>query len=125
MTVGAYDKLQPAMPAVVPATRVHVAEVGTNLPVELVVKPTVPVGVVAPDDDVSVTVAVHVVDEFMVAVFGTQETLVLVEFSIAGVTLTVVLPWLPECVLSPPKAAETKSWPLPVGVRLTEQADSE
>ncbi len=102
MTVGAYDKLQPAMPAVVPAARVHVAEVGANLPVELVVKPMVPMGVVAPDDDVSVTVAVHVVDEFMVAVFGTQETLVLVEFSTAGGTLTVVLPWLPECVLSPP-----------------------
>ena len=71
------------------------------MPVELVVTPTVPVGVVAPDDDVSVTMAVHDVGEPMVVVFGTQETLVLVEFRIAGVTLTVVLPWLPECVLSP------------------------
>src|SRR5437867_12488013 len=92
VTVGAYDKLQPAMPAVVPATRVHVAEVVANLPVELVVKPTVPVGVVAPDDDVSVTVAVHVVDELEITVFGIQETLVLVEFSIAGVSLTVAFP---------------------------------
>ena len=89
------------MAADVPATRAHVVEVGVNVPVELVVKPTVPVGVVAPDTDVSVTVAVHVVGELMVRVFGTQETLVLVEFRIAGVTLTVVLPWLPECVLSP------------------------
>ena len=71
------------------------------MPVELVVTPTVPVGVVAPDDDVSVTMAVHDVGEPMVVVFGTQETLVLVESSIAEVTLTVVLPWLPECVLSP------------------------
>ena len=89
------------MTAVVPATRAHVAEVGVNVPVELVVKPTVPVGVVAPDADVSVTVAVHVVGELMVRVFGTQETLVLVESSIAEVTLTVVLPWPLACVLSP------------------------
>jgi len=88
--------------AVVPTARVQVAEVGVNVPVEFVVNPTVPVGVVAPDDDVSVTVAVHIVGEIMIRVFGTQETLVLVGFSIAGVTLTVVLPWLPECVLSPP-----------------------
>ena len=89
------------MAAVVPAIRVHVAAVGVKVPVELVVTPTVPVGVVAPDDDVSVTMAVHDVGEPMVVVFGTQETLVLVESSIAEVTLTVVLPWLPECVLSP------------------------
>ena len=88
------------MAAVVPAIRVHVAAVGVKVPVELVVTPTVPVGVVAPDDDVSVTMAVHDVGEPMV-VFGTQETLVLVEFSIAGVTLTVVLPWPLACVLSP------------------------
>ena len=49
------------MPAVVPEVRVHVAEVGLNVPVEFVVKPTVPVGIVAPDDEVSVTIAVHVV----------------------------------------------------------------
>jgi hypothetical protein len=38
-----------------------VAEAGLNVPVEFVVKPTVPVGAVALEDDVSVTVAVHVV----------------------------------------------------------------
>ncbi len=97
------------MAAVDPAARVQVVEVGANVPVELVVKPTVPVGVVAPDDDVSVTVAVHVVSELTVALFGIQEILVLVEFSIAGVTLTVVLPWLPKCMLSPLYFAETES----------------
>jgi len=85
----------------VPATRPHVVEVGVNVPVELVVNPTVPDGIVAPEADVSVTVAVHVVGEPMVRVFGVQETLVLVEFNIAGVTLTVVLPWPLACVLSP------------------------
>jgi len=74
VTVGAYDKLQPAMPAVVPAARVHVAEVGANLPVELVVKPTVPVGVVASDDDVSVTVTVHLLDCPIVTGFGVHDT---------------------------------------------------
>ncbi len=49
------------MPAAVPATRVHVVEVGVNVPVEFVEKPTIPVGVVAPDADVSVIVAVQVV----------------------------------------------------------------
>jgi len=49
------------VPAIVPDVRVHVAEAGLNVPVELVVKPTVPVGAVAPEDDESVTVAVHVV----------------------------------------------------------------
>ncbi len=93
--------LQLAIAAVVPAIRVHVVEVGVNVPVELVAKPTVPVGVVAPDTDVSLTVAVHVEGEPMVTVFGTQETLVLVGLSITGVTLTVVLPWPLTCVLSP------------------------
>ena len=49
------------MPAGGPDARVHVADVGLNVPVEFDVKPTVPVGAVAPEDDVSVTVAVHVV----------------------------------------------------------------
>ena len=93
--------LQLAVATVVPAARVHVVEVGVNEPVELVVKPTVPVGVVAPDTDMSVAMAVHVAGEPMVVVFGTQETPVLVGLSITGVTLTVVLPWPLTCVLSP------------------------
>ena len=44
-----------------PATRVQLAEVGLNVPVELVVKLTEPVGVVRPVADVSATVAVQLV----------------------------------------------------------------
>ena len=47
------------MPAVVPAANVQLADVGVNVPVELVVKLTEPVGVVGLVD-VSVTVAVQV-----------------------------------------------------------------
>ena len=50
-----------AVPAVVPAASVQLAEAGLNVPVELVVKLTDPVGVVAPVADVSVTVAVQLV----------------------------------------------------------------
>ena len=47
------------MPAVVPAANVQLADVGVNVPVELVVKLTEPVGVVGLVE-VSVTVAVQV-----------------------------------------------------------------
>jgi len=47
------------VPAVVPAANVQLADVGVNVPVELVVKLTEPVGVVGLVD-VSVTVAVQV-----------------------------------------------------------------
>ena len=50
-----------AVPAMVPAARVQLAEVGLKVPVELVVKLTDPEGVVAPVADVSVTVAVQLV----------------------------------------------------------------
>ena len=49
-----------AVPTRVPADKVQLAETGLKVPVELVVKPIEPVGVVAPDVDVSVTVAVQV-----------------------------------------------------------------
>ena len=49
------------MPAVVPADRLQLADVGLNVPVLFVVKPTVPVGAVGVPD-VSVTVTVHVED---------------------------------------------------------------
>jgi hypothetical protein len=61
---------------VVPAPRVHVA-VGLNVPVELVVKLTVPVGVVG-DEDVSVTVAVQVVATLIPTGLGLHETAVVV-----------------------------------------------
>jgi len=49
------------VPAIVPADKVQLAEVGLNVPVELVVKLTEPVGVEAPVEEVSVTVAVQLV----------------------------------------------------------------
>ena len=48
-----------AVPAVAPAARVQLADVGVNVPVELVVKLTEPVGVVGLVE-LSVTVAVQV-----------------------------------------------------------------
>ncbi len=59
MTLGEYDTLQFAVPAVVPAARVHVALEGVKVPVLLVVKVMVPVGVVGLED-VSVTITVQV-----------------------------------------------------------------
>ena len=47
------------MPVVVAAASVQLAEIGLNVPVELVVKLTEPEGVVRPVVDVSATVAVQ------------------------------------------------------------------
>lgn len=62
------------------------------MPVEFVEKLIIPVGVVAPDDEVSVTVAVHVVWLFTWTDGGLQETVVLVAWGGGDVTvrLTVV-----------------------------------
>jgi len=49
-----------AVPAAVPGDRVQLAETGLKVPVELLVKLTEPAGVVAPDVDASLTVAVQV-----------------------------------------------------------------
>jgi len=49
-----------AVPTAVPADKAQLAETGLKVPVELVVKLTEPTGVVALDEDVSVTVAVQV-----------------------------------------------------------------
>ena len=49
-----------AVPTAVPADKAQLAETGLKVPVEFVVKLTEPTGVVAPDADVSVTVAVQV-----------------------------------------------------------------
>src|SRR2546422_8776208 len=101
MTVGVYDKLQPAVPAIVPAARVHVAEVGANLPVELVVKSTVPVGVVEPNDDLSVTVTVHVLNCPMATGFGVHDTVVVVVSRGTVSTLTGKVPLLVRWFASP------------------------
>ena len=66
--------------------------VGLNVPAPLLVKVTVPVGVVFVPTSVSLTVAVQVVDVPGGTVEGEQLTLVLVE---RFVTVTVVVPLLP------------------------------
>ncbi len=65
------------MPAIVPAASVQLAAVGVKVPVEFVVKLTVPVGVVGLDD-VSVTVAVQPLPVFTVTEAGEHATLVVV-----------------------------------------------
>jgi hypothetical protein len=57
------------VPAIVPAARVQLAEIGVKVPVEFVVKATAPVGVVALDE-VSVTVTVQVLALFTVTELG-------------------------------------------------------
>jgi hypothetical protein len=69
-----------------------------NVPALLLVNVTVPVGVVAPPPEVSLTVAVQVVDIPCWRVLGTQLTLAEAERIVA---VTVVVPLLVECVLSP------------------------
>ena len=81
------------MPAIVPAASVQLAAVGVNVPVEFVVKLTVPAGVVGLDD-VSVTVAEQLVALLMVRDAGEQATEVVVVCGGAGVAATVNVPWL-------------------------------
>ena len=81
------------MPAVVPAARVQLAAVGAKVPVEFVVKLTVPVGVVGLDD-VSVTVAVQMLALLTVTEAGEQATEVVVVCGGAGVAAIVNVPWL-------------------------------
>jgi hypothetical protein len=69
-----------------------------KLPALLLLKVTVPVGVVAPAPEVSLTVAVQMVDIPCWRVLGTQLTLVEDERIVA---VTVVVPLLVECVVSP------------------------
>jgi len=81
------------VPAVVPAVRVQLAAVGVKVPVEFVVKLTVPVGVVGLDD-VSVTVAAQLVALLTVTEAGAQATEVVVECGGDGVAAIVNVPWL-------------------------------
>ncbi len=69
------------------------AELKVPTPLEL--KLTVPVGVLGVPPPVSVTVAVQVVDAPTATVAGEQLTVVDVE-RLAAMTVTVVLPELPE-----------------------------
>ncbi len=76
-----------------PAARVQLAAVGVKVPVEFVVKLTVPVGVVGLDD-VSVTVAVQLVALLTVTELGEQAMDVVVVCGGAGDTAIVNVPWL-------------------------------
>jgi len=79
------------VPAVVPAARVQLADVGLKVPVLLVAKLTVPVGVVG-DVELSVTVAVQLVEVPDVTELGEQVTLVVVVCGGAGVAATRNVP---------------------------------
>ncbi len=81
------------MPAVALAARVQLVA-GVNVPVEFVVKLTLPVGVMTVPGEVSLTVAVQLVAWLTTTEAGEHPTLVEV---IRGVTVTVkVLGPLPE-----------------------------
>ena len=79
------------MPAIVPAARVQLAEVGMKVPVLFVVNATVPVGLVG-DVEVSVTVAVQLVEVPDVTELGEQATLVVVVWRGKGVAVTRNVP---------------------------------
>jgi hypothetical protein len=70
-----------------------------KVPVELLLKVTVPVGVIAPAPDESATVAVHVVDTPEFTEAGLHETVVVVE---RIVDARVNEPLLPVWTESPP-----------------------
>jgi hypothetical protein len=70
-----------------------------KVPVLLVVKVTVPVGVIAPVPDESATVAVQLVAWFELTLAGEHDTVVVVDLRVEA---TVELPALPVCTLSPP-----------------------
>lgn len=70
--VGVYMTEQEAVPAVVPATNVH-GDVA-NVPVPLVMKSAVPVGVLDVPTSMSVTVAVHLVAVPMLTDAGEHDT---------------------------------------------------
>jgi len=86
---------------------------GVKVPVPLLAKVTVPVGVVAPAPEVSVTVAVQLVPWLTATDGGVQLTVVLV---VRLVNVTFVLPLLVACVLSPPYEAVMACVPVPTAV---------
>jgi hypothetical protein len=81
-----------------PEARVQLAA-GVKVPVELVVKLTVPVGVMAPVPDESATVAVHVLGVLSRTLAGEHATVVVV---VRRVEASVKLPLLPVWLESPP-----------------------
>ena len=98
----------------VPATRVQVIEL--NVPVELVVKVTVPVGTIPPAPDVSETVAVQVEATLSGTLAGEHATVVLVVLRVeAIVKVPLLVLWAPSPRYDPVIAA----WPTTVGVYVT------
>jgi hypothetical protein len=83
-------------------TRASVQLAALNVPAPLDVKPTVPDGVVAPTPDVSITVAVQIVERLTGTLDGWQLTLVLVDRAPDELWLMLVLPLLGVCTASPP-----------------------
>ncbi len=81
----------------VPAAKVH--DVALNVPVLLLVKLTVPVGVTAPAPEESATVTVQVVADPVFTDAGEQVTAVVVARLVEA---RVNVPLLPVCTLSPP-----------------------
>jgi len=73
--------------------------VALKVPVEFVVKDTLPVGVIAPVPDASATVTVHVLGVLSSTLAGEQETVVLVARIVEA---SVNVPLLPLWVESPP-----------------------
>ena len=69
------------------------------MPVELVVKVTLPVGVTAPVPEESATAAVQVVGVLSKTLAGEQRTVVVVDLKVDAI---VKLPLLPLCTLPPP-----------------------
>jgi hypothetical protein len=84
-----------------------------NVPVPLLVNVIVPCGVIAPEPDVSATVAVHVLGWLTWTLLGEQLTVVPV---VRTVAVTVVLALLPVCALSPPNDAVMVWEPTTLGV---------
>ncbi len=95
----------------VPEARVQV--VALKVPVLLVVKLTVPVGVMAPAPDESATVTVQVEGWLSGTLAGEQETVVVV-FLFVEARLNV--PLLPECAASGVYVPVIRAWPTTVGV---------
>src|SRR5437773_10799167 len=113
-TVGVYVTVHVAVSAVAPGARVQPGD-GVKFPVELVVKLTVPVGVVG-DEDVSVTVAVQFVAVPACIEAGEQSTVVLVGWGGGGgteVASRLKLPELDEWVESP--ESDLVIWVCPTG----------
>ena len=84
-----------------------------KVPVLLVVKLTVPVGVMAPAPDESATVTVQVEGWLSGTLAGEQETVVVV-FLFVEARLNV--PLLPECAASGLYVPVIRAWPTTAGV---------